>query len=335
MRANANETTIGAKRGFGTKIAVFGAAAVAGIALGSAPANAQLPDAAGSLVQATGSGESEPIAQNAPEGGSRLITLGDSVMAGDNLPYVDAGKGCYHSTRRYVAEIARSLDVYKTPDFQDASCFGATLDSDTGGIRLVDQTANMRDRGAFGPRTEHVLIQAGLNDYWGAPRQHLLDTATNCAANVVQGCDMNAVAEGRSQDPDAITADEYTKRAKTSIDFIKYYAPNAKISIVGYPTYQAPGERTCISVGGAPAEQPRDEVLDRLFRNMQSAQAGAAANLGVNFIDLKTPTAEHGGCTDQPWVGGLLDPKSEFNGIPLHLNPAGEVAAFNIVRPQI
>lgn len=341
MRTTAHDSTTRAARGLGRRAAVAVAAAVTGLALAASPAQAQenpalpaLPtDAVGSLVMATGSGANEPV-QNAPAGGARLVTLGDSVMAGDNLPYVDAGKGCYHSDRRYVAQIARSLGVYKTADFQDTSCFGATLDTPTG-IRLVDQAATQRDRGSFGPRTEHVVIQTGLNDYWGAPQQHLLDTALHCAINVVQGCDMNAVAEGRSQDPDAITAEEYARRAKVSVEYIKYFAPNAKISFVGYPTYQAPGARTCISLGGLPAEQPRDEVLDRLFRNMQSAQRGAAEQLGVNFVDLQTPSAEHGGCTPEPWVGGILDPKPEFNGIPVHLNPAGEAAAAAIVGPQI
>ena len=330
--SNATNTTNGPVSRF--------AAVTAAVAIGATmflpAANAQSagipPDVAQAAVTATGSGASEPQ-QHAPEGGARLVTLGDSVMAGTTLPLVDGGNECFRSSDRYVSQIARSIGVYNTPDFQDTSCFGATLDSPPI-LTLVDQAAHQRDRGSFGPRTEHVLIQAGLNDKWGNPDVDLLDTALNCAINIAQGCDMNAVGEGRAQDPDAVTAQAYADRARTAVDYIKYYAPNAKISFVGYPTY-ATDDRTCISIGGLPAEQPRDEAITRLFNNMQEAQRGAAEQLGVNFIDLKTPSAAHGGCTAEPWVSGILDPASGHQGVPVHLNPVGDHVVAGIVQSQM
>ena len=323
-------------RGLGKRLAAVTAALAMGTTAFAGAANAQSlgipPEAADAAVTATGSGANEPQ-QNAPEGGARLVTLGDSVMAGTTLPLVAGGQNCYRSSDRYVSQVARSIGVYNTPDFQDTSCFGATLDSPPI-LSLVDQAAQQRDRGSFGERTEHVLIQVGLNDKWGNPDVDLLDTAVNCAVNFVQGCDMNAVAEGRAQDPDTVTAQYYADRARTAVDYIKYYAPNAKVSFVGYPTYVT-NDRTCISIGGLPAEQPRDEAIVRLFSNMQEAQRGAAEQLGVNFIDIKTPSAEHGGCTAQPWVSGILDPASGLQGVPVHLNPAGDKAVAGIVQSQM
>lgn len=323
----------------GTRGLMAAAALLLGITAAPGVAHAQsnlVPsplESSGSLVEATGSGAQEP-ARPAPEGGARLVTLGDSTMAGTNLPFVDGGHACYRSTERYVAKIARSMGIYNTADFQDTSCWGGTVDSRSG-LRLVDQAAFHRDAGSFGPRTEHVLIQAGLNDEWGTPGVDALKTATRCVINVIEGCDYNAIAQGRAQDPRAITAEAYAQRAKQAIDYIKFYAPNAKISLVGYPTYFAPGDRTCVSVLGLPVEQPRDQIVPDLFNNLNEAQRGAAEQLGINFIDLKTPTALHGGCTAQPWVGGVLDPASGFNGVPVHLNGVGEAAVATIVRAQM
>lgn len=334
LSRNSGTTTTGSS--MVKRLAAVTAAVAIGATTFAGTANAQslgIPqEVSDAAVTATGSGANEPQ-QNAPEGGAKFVTLGDSVMAGTTLPLVSGGNNCYRSSDRYVSKVARSIGVYNTPDFQDTSCFGATLDSPPI-LTLVDQAAHHRDRGSFGPRTEHVLIQAGLNDKWGNPDVDLLDTALNCAINFVQGCDMNAVAEGRAQDPDTVTAQSYADRARTAVDYIKYYAPNAKVSIVGYPTY-ATNDRTCVSVAGLPAEQPRDEALVRLFNNMQEAQRGAAEQLGVNFIDLKTPSAAHGGCTGQPWVSGILDPASGLQGVPVHLNPAGDAAVAGIVQSQM
>lgn len=328
-----------ARRGLVGRIATVGAALIAASAMAAAPASAQsnlvpIPlESYGSLVEATGSGAAEPT-QNAPEGGARFVTIGDSMMAGTNLPFIDGGRACYRSTDRYVAKIAREIGVYNTADFQDTSCWGGSIDTPPA-YRLVDQAKFHEDRGSFGPRTEHVLIQAGLNDHWGAAPVNALGTMTQCIMNVIDGCDNNAVAQGRAQDPAAVTAEAYAERARVAVEYIKHYAPNAKVSLVGYPTLFTPGDRTCFSVLGLPIEQPRDQLVAELLDNLDNAQRGAAAQLGINFIDLKGPSAAHGSCTAQPWVGGVLDPASGFAGVPAHLNPAGEQAVAGIVKAQM
>lgn len=325
------------RRSLAGRIAAAGTAFLAASAMATAPASAQSaglsPEHVGSLVQAAGSGNTEHSG-HAPEGGARLVTIGDSLMAGTNLPVVDGGRGCARSTERYVAKIARDLGIYDTPDFQDTSCFGATIDSPPA-FRLVDQAKFHEDNGSFGPRTEHVLIQAGLNDFWGTPGVNALGTVTQCVTDLINGCTYAAVDQGRAQDPRAITAEAYAERAKVAVDYIKHYAPNARVSFVGYPTMFTPDNRTCVSVAGMPAVQPRDEIVPALLNNLDAAQRGAAEQLGIGFIDLKSPSAQHGSCSAQPWVGGLLDPQSGFIGVPAHLNQAGEQAVADIVKNQM
>lgn len=324
----------GRRRGSALKaLGVLALGTVMGMTAATGTASAQL-DGLGSAGQVvTASSEPEPE-MRAPEGGARLVTFGDSLMTGVNLPHADGGHGCIHSNSRYVARIAKSLNIYNTGDFQDRSCLGSTIDTKPY-IRFADQAKFHENNGAFGPRTEHVLIQLGANDEWGTPGVTFMDTARMCMINVVEGCDMDAVAQGRAQDPNAITAEAYAARMQQVMDYIKHFAPNAKISLLSYPTMLGTGDRTCTSVLGLPVEQPRDQLVVALYDRLFEAQRGAAGILGVNFIDLKTPSAMHGPCTPDPWIAGVLDPASQFNGTPGHLNNRGEAAVAEIVKGQM
>lgn len=287
----------------------------------------------GSLMTTASGQPREDIARQAQEGGSRLITLGDSQGAGLNVPFTIDQRDCWIGHNTWPQRFADSIGIGPM-DRINASCSGASLTS--GGFELANQARDVDKKGHIGPRTELILIQLGINDSWGKSRANLIHSVTQCAFNISQGCETEAIAQGRAIDTDGVTAAAYVKRTSQVITYLKYYAPNARIAFVGYPEMTPQrGNELCLNVLGLPVVQPRGKVLVEFFEKLREAQMGAAKELGVEFVDIKTATSGHGPCTAQPWVTGILDFRSNPLGFPWHLSPVGEIVTANTVRAHL
>lgn len=286
-----------------------------------------------STMAAVGLVATGSIANADPAAGSRLVVFGDSIPAGTNLMWGKDDRECEHGEGSWPKRLAESMGVLDTPDFVDATCWGGVIDFEENWT-FADQVRWADERGALGERTEAVFVTLGLNDKWGNDVEGLLPAVTDCALNFIQGCDRNAPAENRAPDPAAITPDHYADRITQVITYIKYYAPNAKISLVGYPELTPQrGDELCVAIGGMPVVQPRGGALVDHFAALDNAQRGAAKKLGLGFVDVRAAFSGHGPCTPDPWVHNLLDIR-EILGVPMHLTRHGEAVIADLVKRE-
>lgn len=94
----------------------------------------------------------------------------------------------------------------------------------------------------------------------------------NCLFDAANGCGEKAVAAGTMQDPSSVTGENYAQRMKPVIDYLKYYAPNAQITLLGYQEYTPrSGSEICVRVGGTELRKPDATNLVSYMNNLESA----------------------------------------------------------------
>ncbi|AXK85881.1 GDSL-like Lipase/Acylhydrolase family protein [Nocardia farcinica] len=282
-------------------------------------------------------------AQAAPAAeGKSLVVLGDSFTANGDIAAAlenaapGAKSDCSHSPTSWPTQLAQATGVWGTADFADLSCRGASLVSGPG-LTLVHQARNADAQGAFGPRTRAVFIQSGLNDAWGENTVKLRQTLLNCVLDLVRGCGPEAAEQGRATDFRGVNGALFADKIRPVVQYVRYYAPNARIVLVGYPEMNAPGQQHwCVDVLGLGSiVQQRAGAAIALWDRMDAAQREAAALLGVEFFDARAVTAGHGLCSPEPWLAGILDPRSELMGTPLHPSARGDAAVAAGLRELI
>ncbi|MEU6584477.1 SGNH/GDSL hydrolase family protein [Nocardia sp. NPDC046763] len=298
----------------------------------------RIPRIALSILVCFGLGHSSAIAaaDDVPQRpGHALVVLGDSYTAnglrldGDSLQ-------CNHGPAAWPIQLSQLMGVAGTPDFVDVSCSGASLHSKT--AYTVLHEARLADAaGAFGPDTKVVALQFGMNDTWGSSEVMLWDSVFTCIFNLRDGCDTDALDQQRIPDYRGLTPATYADRIRQVIDFIKYYAPQAKIVFVGYPELAAPNSDVfCANVlGVTPIVQGRGRALAEYLNRLDDAQRKAADMLGASFFDTRAVTAGHGLCSAEPWVNGFFDPRADFLGMPFHPDARGDTALATALRRWI
>ncbi|WP_329407665.1 SGNH/GDSL hydrolase family protein [Nocardia vinacea] len=263
-------------------------------------------------------------ADSAPEG-KALVVLGDSFSA-NAWDFFDPDNSCLrHGETAWPAQLGRLMGVYGTDEMVDSSCPGASIDSGPGWTVSM-QAAKADKAGAFGPRTELVTLQFGLNDHWGRSQQTLWKSLQNCVFNLVDGCGPEAVEQGRMTDYNGVTGELFADRMRNAVTYIRYYAPNARIALVGYPELFTPGSDVlCLNFFGvAPLIQSRGRAVVEYFDRIDAAQREAARLLRVDFLDARTLTAGHGLCTNEPWLNGVFDPRTDIAGLYFHPSSRGD-----------
>ncbi|WP_051132760.1 SGNH/GDSL hydrolase family protein [Nocardia paucivorans] len=261
-----------------------------------------------------------------PAAGRKLVVLGDSYTA--NGVRLDGNEmECRHGPTAWPIQLSRLLNVAGTPDFVDVSCPGASIRSYTA-YNLVHEARIADGMGAFGPRTEIIAIQLGMNDTWGANNTMMWTAMGPCIFNLRDGCDLEAAEQGRIPDFRAVTGQEYANRVRAVIEYLRYYAPNARIVFVGYPELFPPGSNVlCASaLGAVPIIQQRGRAVVEYLDRLDRAQREAAEILGVHFFDARAVTAGHGLCSAEPWINGFFDPRADFIGMPFHPTARGDTA---------
>lgn len=284
-------------------------------------------------------------AQAAPTPGAQgksVVVLGDSFSANGDIAAAlenaapDAKVDCTHSPTSWPTQLAQGMGLWGSGDFADLSCRGASLVSGPG-LTLVHQARNADAQGAFGPATRAVLIQSGLNDAWGSNTVKLRQTLLNCVLDVVRGCGPEAAEQGRATDFRGVDGTLYAQKIRPVVEYVRYYAPNARIVLVGYPEMNVPGQQHwCVDVLGVGSiVQHRAGAAIALWDRMDAAQREAAASLGVEFFDARSATSGHGLCSTEPWLAGILDPRRELMGTPVHPTPRGDAAVAAGLRQLI
>jgi lysophospholipase L1-like esterase len=259
-----------------------------------------------------------------PAAGKSLVVLGDSFTA-NGVRLNGDEKECRHGPAAWPIQLSQLMGVAGTSDFVDVSCSGASIQSQTAYNLLYE--ARLADRaGAFGPSTRVVTIQLGMNDTWGTSKTMLWTAMGPCILNLSDGCGLEAAEQGRSPDYRAVTGKEYADRIRTVIEYIRYYAPQARIVLVGYPELVPPHTQVlCVNVLGVGAViQDRGAAVVEYMDRLDQAQREAADILNVDFFNSRAITAGHGLCSDQPWVNGLFDPRANFLGMPFHPSVQGD-----------
>ncbi|MCK7677821.1 SGNH/GDSL hydrolase family protein [Corynebacterium sp. CCM 9186] len=267
----------------------------------------------------------------APEGGAEILVFGDSHTGGINGRVSTDERGCMHSDQSWPRKLRDSLGMVDG-QFIDASCWGAILARGPG-TTLADQVRYVESLGGLGPATSDIFIQLGYNEAWSRANLPMLPTAANCIIAPGLGCTDGAVQRGFITDPNVITPDEYAARIEQVVTYLRYYAPNSRIHLVGYTeTVPENQDTVCIRIGRTNVQRPGTQNLAAIFHNLRSAQRGAADKLGLNFIDLTAITAGHDSCSADPWLTGIFD-GSDNQGIGLwHPTPHGNWVAADAIR---
>lgn len=274
-----------------------------------------------------------PTSAETPAGKS-LVVIGDSYSAnGEILDLLNQGEdiGCKHVPTSWPTQLTQRIGL-SGDDVEDVSCQGGTID--TTGWTLTHQVKRAMSANAFGPRTRTVTIQLGMNDAWGADKPAVLSPA--CLTDMIAGCGREAAAQGRAPGLDSVTGQSYANRVRQAVEYIRYYAPNARIIFVGYPEIHSPGrDSACASILGVEVVQARAGAVTGFLDRLDAAQREAAGILNVNFLDTRAVTAGHGACTADPWVDGAFDPRTELLGFPWHPTARGDSMVAAAIRDWI
>ncbi|MRH88153.1 SGNH/GDSL hydrolase family protein [Nocardia sp. SYP-A9097] len=272
-------------------------------------------------------------AEAAPEG-KRLVVLGDSFTANGFDPLSKEQK-CLRGLTAWPAQLSKLMGLQGSDQVADQSCVGASIDSGAG-YTLGIEARDADKAGAFGPRTELVTLQFGLNDYWGGSDQSLWNAVQQCVFDLAAGCGSDAVDQGRMPDPRTVSGAAYAGRIRNVVAYIRYYAPNARIVLVGYPElFGADQDAVCLDFFGlVPFTQPQGRTVVEYFNRIDQAEREAAAQLKLDFLDARALTAGHGQCSPQPWVNGAFDPIINFGGLPFHPSPEGDAVVANALHEQ-
>ncbi len=215
------------------------------------------------------------------------VTFGDSYTA-NNADSLDIPSVCRTSPTSWPAQLHRRTGR----PVMNLACSGSKL---TGaGYTVYDQARKAVARGGLNGNTRAVLVQLGFNDFNGGTSLY-----RNC---FTVGCPGNGYFPG-------LNAANYAQKLRPLVEYVRFYAPRAEISIVGYPeVFGANDKNICANVAGARVVLPNTTAAPVFMKRLQAAQQGAATRLGIGFVDLRAATSGHSLCSAQPWVNGIFNP---------------------------
>ncbi|MCU1641825.1 MAG: hydrolase family protein [Nocardia sp.] len=290
----------------------------------------------GGLTAPVAGAETDP---GQADSGKSLVVMGDSNTANATLATMQpqpTGVACPHLSTSWPNQLAQRMGLAQNNDFDDVSCVGAYLyrhGDDPYWTALTEARQAAAD-GAFGARTQAVLLQFGLNDVWGA-NHNAQSAVVPCLLNILRGC---STADAASDDypPTPLTGHDYADHLRDIVTYIRYYAPNARIVLVGYQELHTPGDQSiCMRILGVPAGIPHAGAVTDAFDSVQQAPRAAAPLLGVEYFDAAAVTAGHGLCSNDPWLNGVLTPGPDFLGQPGHPTVQGDAAVSQALQQYL
>ncbi|NYJ03078.1 lysophospholipase L1-like esterase [Nocardioides thalensis] len=249
----------------------------------------------------------EPLPDHLPVSpGDRYVAMGDSYTAAAFAPYESETNGCLQSIGNYPHLLEKELGLELT----DVSCGGAKTES----IHLKQQTTTLRERmdpqiDALTEHTALVTISIGANDEEIFP-----SLVVSCAQELTpkerDGAPCTDRDAGDGDDSFAARIDRMEERIIDVLAAITEEAPQARVVFVGYPQFAS--DESCRQF---PIAEGDTELAERVNILLVEAQERAAAEAGVEFLDLYELTEGHHFCADDPWVAGM--------------HPAGDAAQWH------
>jgi lysophospholipase L1-like esterase len=262
-----------------------------------------------------------PLAEHEPVGpGDHYVAMGDSYTAAPGTgPYDSVTNGCLQSTTNYPHLVAEELGL----DLVDVSCGGA----ETSEIhRRPQKTTTGATLGpqidALTEKTKLVTISIGAND-----EQIFADLVLGCAMELgVKDRDGAPCTEADSgADSFANRIDRMEERIVEVLEAITEEAPQARVVFVSYPQF-ATDERCRLF----PIAEGDTDLARRVNELLVLAQERAAAEVGVEFLDLYELTEGHHFCADDPWIAGAdpdVDLFQQWHPYPKEQQVAAEALA--------
>ena len=312
------------------RVGVF-MAIILGLSVPAGPAPAQASTQADVLRAVTSSQGTSDI--HAPDGGAKVVVFGDSHASGTNAPFRADERGCLKGTGSWPAQLQANLGLARG-ELIDVSCNGASINS--GGLHFSDEVREAEARGAIGARTEQIIIQFGKNDHWGQSSVSLRNSVINCLTDLANGCGDRAIAAGTMQDPGAVTAEHYAQRMEPVIDYLRYFAPNADITLLGYQEFlPRSGSEVCVRLGGLDIRKPDASALVSYMDRLENAIAGASEILEVHHVDLRAATTGRSSCSGDPLANGVLDLRANLIGMPWHPSVRGDAVTAGLLTNQV
>jgi lysophospholipase L1-like esterase len=231
------------------------------------------------------------------------VALGDSYSSGvGTRSYLADGTSCLRSVYAYPSLIASAKGY--TLNFR--ACSGAKI-PDVTSTQLSALTAS----------TSYVTISVGGNDAGFA------NVLTTCAQPAwLSNC--NGAVDGaqayiRNTLPAALT---------TLYAAIRARAPQAKVTVVGYPRIFN-GEDCNLLTWFSPTEESRLNATADLINATTAARASAA---GFTFANPTSRFVGHAVCDSPEWLNGLSNPITES----FHPNRSGHASGYTpTVSPSV
>jgi lysophospholipase L1-like esterase len=249
------------------------------------------------LVTAAFAAVTALVISAAPAGAAApsYVALGDSYSSGTGTrSYLADGTSCQRSVYAYPSLIASAKGY--TLNFR--ACSGA---------KIADVTSTQL--AALSAGTAYVTISVGGNDAGFA------DVLTTCAQPAwlsnCNGAVDRAQAYIRNTLPAALT---------TLYSSIRARAPQAKVTVVGYPRIFN-GEDCNLLTWFSPSEESRLNATADLANSTTAARASAA---GFAFANPTSRFVGHAVCDGTEWLNGLSNPITES----YHPNRTGHASGY-------
>lgn len=237
------------------------------------------------------------ITATAAVAGNTVLT-GDSVVANPTLTdflqnkakvKTNTGVGCV-TDGSIANEIAIASEGAHVDQYQ---CAGASFA--TGGIHIEDTLRTAAQRGDLNPQTKNVVIVAGANDTY--------PYGSDVAASE------RAIRSG----------------LRNAINVAHRHAPNAKVTVVGYP-HVSFNNMSCYNSGlgsSNPLPIPAGNTAGTEQR-LQNTLREVTQQNNATFLDAWPMSQGHDACSPDRWWVNLVDimPPAPGN-LPFHLNAHG------------
>ncbi len=241
------------------------------------------------------------------EPGSRYVSLGSSFAAGAGLP--TQSEVCGRSDQNYPHLVAQELDL----DLVDASCGGAV----TANVLDQPQGDEPPQIDALDADTRLVTLTVGGNDIQYALNSYLCGSQpTDCVPTL----DTATI--------DAAVAD-LPNRLGALFDAIEQRSPEAEVILVTYPQVVPDDDASCAALEFASDEAA---YLSDIGKRLDAAFRSAVADTDVLLVDAYTASADHGPCSDDPWMTGL---ELGAEGAPYHPTAAGHQGMADLVLKAV
>jgi lysophospholipase L1-like esterase len=231
------------------------------------------------------------------------VALGDSYSSGTGTrSYLADGTSCLRSVYAYPSLIASA----KGYALNFRACSGAKV-ADVSSTQLSALTSG----------TAYVTISVGGNDAGFA------DVLTTCAQPAWLSNCTGAVDRAQSYIRNTLPAALNTLYAS-----IRARAPQAKVTVVGYPRIFN-GEDCNLLTWFSPTEETRLNATADLINSTTAARAAAA---GFTFANPTSRFVGHAVCDSTEWINGLSNPVVES----YHPNKSGHSSGYTpTVSPYV